>query len=75
MKPTKGKNTESQLQNNSNTQNNTDLMKYATVTLGSGNLKQAVVLPEGEDLNEWVAANSNRILFQFFSQIKKKFYF
>lgn len=37
---------------------NSDLMKHATVTLGSGNLRQAVILPEGEDLNEWVAANS-----------------
>ncbi len=26
--------------------------------LGSGNLRQAVVLPEGEDLNEWLAVNS-----------------
>lgn len=35
-----------------------DLMKHAAVTLGSGNLRQAVQLPEGEDLNEWVAVNS-----------------
>ena len=35
-----------------------DLMKHAAATLGSGNLRQAVVLPEGEDLNEWVAVNS-----------------
>jgi len=27
-------------------------------TLGSGNLRLAVALPEGEDLNEWVAVNS-----------------
>ena len=33
-------------------------MKHAAATLGSGNLRQAVVLPEGEDLNEWVAVNS-----------------
>lgn len=33
-------------------------MKQAAATLGSGNLRQAVVLPEGEDLNEWVAVNS-----------------
>ncbi len=33
-------------------------MKHAAVTLGSGNLRQAVVLPDGEDLNEWVAVNS-----------------
>ena len=42
-------------------------MKYVTVTLGSGNLKQAVVLPDGEDLNEWVAANSKITL--YFSKI------
>src|SRR3954454_11262552 len=29
------------------------LKQYAEATLGSGNLKLAVVLPEGEDLNEW----------------------
>lgn len=35
-----------------------ELMKHAAATLGSGNLKLAVMLPEGEDLNEWVAVNS-----------------
>lgn len=35
-----------------------DLMKYAQVTLGSGDLRQVVLLPEGEDLNEWIAVNS-----------------
>ena len=35
-----------------------DLMKHAAATLGSGNLRQAVMLPDGEDLNEWVAVNS-----------------
>ena len=39
-----------------------DLMKHAAVTLGSGNLRQAVSLPEGEDLNEWVAVNSEYFL-------------
>ncbi|XP_016905124.1 MOB kinase activator-like 1 isoform X2 [Apis cerana] len=34
-----------------------DLMKHAAATLGSGNLRLAVMLPEGEDLNEWVAVN------------------
>lgn len=42
-------------------------MKYAAATLGSGNLRLAVLLPEGEDLNEWVAVNSmyqfHRVLF------------
>ena len=33
-------------------------MKHAAVTLGSGNLRMAVMLPEGEDLQEWVAVNS-----------------
>lgn len=32
--------------------------RYAEATLGSGNLRLAVVLPEGEDLNEWLAVNS-----------------
>ena len=35
-----------------------DLMKHAAATLGSGDLRLAVMLPEGEDLNEWVAVNS-----------------
>jgi len=35
-----------------------ELMKYSMQTLGSGNLRLAVALPEGEDLNEWVAVNS-----------------
>lgn len=35
-----------------------DLMRHAAATLGSGNLRLAVMLPEGEDLNEWVAVNS-----------------
>ena len=34
------------------------LKKYAEATLGSGNLRLAVALPEGEDLNEWLAVNS-----------------
>jgi len=41
------------------------LKKYAEATLGSGNLKLAVTLPEGEDLNEWLAVNS----VDFFNQI------
>lgn len=42
-----------------------ELMKYAMQTLGSGNLRLAVALPEGEDLNEWVAVNT----VDFFNQI------
>jgi len=41
------------------------LKKYAEATLGSGNLRQAVILPEGEDLNEWLAVNT----VDFFNQI------
>lgn len=39
--------------------------KHAAATLGSGNLRLAVLLPEGEDLNEWVAVNT----VDFFNQI------
>ncbi|KAL2296272.1 hypothetical protein Nmel_018572 [Mimus melanotis] len=35
-----------------------ELLKHAEATLGSGNLRQAVMLPEGEDLNEWIAVNN-----------------
>ena len=41
------------------------LHKYAQATLGSGNLRLAVTLPEGEDLNEWIAVNT----VDFFNQI------
>ncbi|KAG8821324.1 Mitotic exit network component [Serendipita sp. 401] len=34
------------------------LRKYAEATLGSGNLRAAVILPEGEDLNEWLAVHT-----------------
>ncbi|XP_044011298.1 MOB kinase activator 1B isoform X1 [Aphidius gifuensis] len=51
-----------------------DLMKHAAATLGSGNLRLAVMLPEGEDLNEWVAVNSkfniiNNIIINFLINI------
>ncbi|XP_788775.2 MOB kinase activator 1A [Strongylocentrotus purpuratus] len=42
-----------------------ELMKHAEATLGSGNLRQAVSLPDGEDINEWVAVNT----VDFFNQI------
>ena len=45
-----------------------DLMKHAAATLGSGNLRLAVMLPEGEDLNEWVAVNT----VDFFNQVSCK---
>ncbi|CAG8671796.1 7222_t:CDS:2 [Dentiscutata erythropus] len=41
------------------------LQKYAEATLGSGNLKLAVVLPEGENLDEWLAVNT----YDFFNQV------
>jgi len=34
------------------------LSEYAKATLGSGNMRSAVVLPKGEDLNEWLAVNT-----------------
>ncbi|KAJ0030273.1 hypothetical protein Pint_13490 [Pistacia integerrima] len=34
------------------------LQKHIDVTLGSGNLREAVRLPPGEDINEWLAVNS-----------------
>ena len=42
------------------------LKDYAEATLGSGNLSQAVKLPPGEDLCEWVAVNT----VDFYNQIK-----
>jgi hypothetical protein len=33
------------------------LRQYAEQTLGSGSLKKVVKLPEGEDLDEWLAVN------------------
>lgn len=35
-----------------------ELLKYSSATLGSGNIKMAVQLPDGEDINEWIAVNS-----------------
>jgi len=42
-----------------------ELHKHAKATLGSGNLRTAVALPEREDLNEWLAVNT----VDFFNQI------
>eukprot|EP01122_Echinamoeba_exundans_P011189 TRINITY_DN435_c0_g1_i1.p1 TRINITY_DN435_c0_g1~~TRINITY_DN435_c0_g1_i1.p1 ORF type:complete len:216 (-),score=60.46 TRINITY_DN435_c0_g1_i1:209-856(-) len=42
-----------------------ELHKQAKATLGSGNLKLAVKLPEREDINEWLAVNT----VDFFNQI------
>ena len=49
------------------------LHKYAKATvkatLGAGNLQEAVLLPEGEDKNEWLAVNT----VDFFNQINLLF--
>jgi len=42
-----------------------DLHKQAKATLGSGDLRLAVQLPEREDINEWLAVNT----VDFFNQI------
>jgi len=39
------------------------LRKHIDATLGSGNLREAVRLPPGEDINEWLAVNSNILPF------------
>ena len=36
------------------------LRQFAEATLGSGSLRKAVKLPEGEDLNEWLAVNGTQ---------------
>ncbi|KAK2958542.1 putative Maintenance of ploidy protein mob1 [Blattamonas nauphoetae] len=46
-------------------QHRQELLKHLNTTLLSGNLKEAVALPEGEDQNEWLAVNT----FDFFNQI------
>ena len=50
-----------------------ELLRHAAATLGSGNLRQAVALPSGEDLDEWVGkSRQKRDLFfssRKFSQI------
>jgi MOB kinase activator 1 len=38
------------------------LRQFAEATLGSGSLRKAVKLPEGEDLNEWLAVNGGQLL-------------
>lgn len=37
------------------------LKQYAEATLGSGSLRKAVRLPEGEDKDEWLAVNGRKI--------------
>ena len=35
-----------------------DLHVYSQKTLGSGDIRTAVALPRGEDMNEWLAVNT-----------------
>uniref|UniRef100_A0A6A7G6E8 Mps1 binder-like protein n=2 Tax=Hirondellea gigas TaxID=1518452 RepID=A0A6A7G6E8_9CRUS len=42
-----------------------ELHRIAKATLGSGNMKDAVVLPKGEDIGEWLAVNT----VDFFNEI------
>ncbi|OZC11063.1 Ser/Thr phosphatase family protein [Onchocerca flexuosa] len=46
-----------------------ELLRYASATLGSGNLREAVKLPQGEDPNEWIAVN----VLDFFNQVSMLF--
>jgi len=46
-----------------------ELHKHAKSTLGTGDLRLAVELPKGEDLNEWLAVNT----VDFFNQINLLF--
>jgi MOB kinase activator 1 len=48
-----------------NTKDRFQLSPHAEATLGSGDLRMATKLPEGEDLNEWVACN----VVDFYNQI------
>lgn len=56
-------------------QENSALKQFAQVTLGSANLRLAVKLPEGEDLNEWLAVNSSLSSFNLFSFSRKSQFF
>lgn len=39
------------------------LKRYAEATLGSGNLRNAVKLPPGEDRDEWLALHSTSLCY------------
>lgn len=47
------------------------LRQYAEVTLGGGSLRKVVKLPEGEDENEWLAVNSERLRIQIQARASK----
>eukprot|EP00455_Lapot_gusevi_P013752 TRINITY_DN1677_c0_g2_i3.p1 TRINITY_DN1677_c0_g2~~TRINITY_DN1677_c0_g2_i3.p1 ORF type:complete len:245 (-),score=101.02 TRINITY_DN1677_c0_g2_i3:163-867(-) len=53
------------VKNHDNNTNRAKLHEYCKATLGSGNMRSAVVLPRGEDLNEWLAVNT----VDFFNEI------
>ena len=42
-----------------------ELHKYSRITLGTGNLRDTVILPKGEDINEWLAVH----IIDFFNEI------
>ena len=46
-----------------------ELHQYTRKTLGSGNMRLAVMLPEGEELNEWLAVNT----VDFFNEVSLLF--
>lgn len=46
------------------------LRQFAEATLGSGSLRKAVKLPEGEDLSEWLAVNGRWKLFSFLGMLR-----
>lgn len=48
---------------------NTNFQRLAEKSLGSTNLRQVVKLPEGEDLNEWLAYNGFYSYFFFYFYI------
>jgi MOB kinase activator 1 len=53
------------LKSHSKGSNRHKLSEYAKATLGSGDMRPAVMLPKGEDLNEWLAVNT----VDFFNEI------
>jgi hypothetical protein len=42
------------------------LRRHIDNTLGQGDLREAVRLPIGEDLNEWLAVNSNNFFLHYY---------
>jgi hypothetical protein len=54
----KQKNKKHSPKKNFNTSKGAALKQHIDATLGSGNLREAVLLPPGEDLNEWLAVNT-----------------